>query len=559
MSDFEPNEIENIDEPVEIPANEIDSSSDADLNTVATEENDLVSEVAEEIQMNDDSDSSESPNIQNEPPKKSIAQLESERQELERKRNLLDEQIARWEQSAQQLVAWKERHSRSFLWKVLQEMKSNLDTAVNKLAKYNEIVENISIPEPGTMITLRKKFHKRLLGLNLGIPAICALLLWLPTVTGINFISNALSPYFVYVANPLRMVLMYAIGVYLFLFFAALVAYYRGWASFERKVRTSLWELDSVSSGVAHVRGEEMRLKSLYPQVREWLEIIGHSLSNPWRIRDEWFSSDIGSINPDSIPYSLRVAQPIDEDTSSSLAMQREAAERFMLKGWRAKVFADQVDAVREKYGLASERLNVDQLDRDISYSPNGPRSLLYASIHEPEVLENVGKKQLLPLISEVQRNAITKSRPPVAEVRANQFKQLKKSTEDLFQEKKVEWDSFLSVSLPTPDKVRTTLSVLGLSDAGRLKNYQDSYETFVIAPARFANHLESVNGSNKRLYAESSQLPMDIVVRTDFTGPIAREHLLFLAKTKDDVDRERSKAEEIIKRNLEEGASGIN
>jgi hypothetical protein len=102
-------------------------------------------------------------------------------------------------------------------------------------------------------------------------------------------------------------------------------------------------------------------------------------------------------------------------------------------------------------------------------------------------------------------------------------------------------------------------LSVLGLSDAGRLKNYQDSYETFVIAPARFANHLESVNGSNKRLYAESSQLPMDIVVRTDFTGPIAREHLLFLAKTKDDVDRERSKAEEIIKRNLEEGASGIN
>ena len=241
MSDFEPNEIKNIDEPVEIPANEIDSSSDADLKTVATEENDLVSEVAEEIQMNDDSDSSESPNIQNEPPKKSIAQLESERQELERKRNLLDEQIARWEQSAQQLVAWKERHSRSFLWKVLQEMKSNLDTAVNKLAKYNEIVENISIPEPGTMITLRKKFHKRLLGLNLGIPAICALLLWLPTVTGINFISNALSPYFVYVANPLRMVLMYAIGVYLFLFFAALVAYYRGWASFERKVRTSLW------------------------------------------------------------------------------------------------------------------------------------------------------------------------------------------------------------------------------------------------------------------------------------------------------------------------------
>ena len=549
MSDFEPieldeNEIEPVNELTDSPEPESLSDLEVELNSDDSEVD--FSEV-------------DAPQSEPQTPKRSVDELLTERQKLEEKRNRIDDEIVKWENSAQQLAAWKDRHSRSFLWKVLQEMKSNLETATSKLARYNEIVESISIPEPGTMIALRKKFHKRLLGLNIGIPAVCALILWLPTVTGISFITNSLSPYFIYVGNPLRMVLMYAIGLYLFLFFSALVAYYRGWAGFERKVRTSLWELESVSAGVAHVRGEEIRLKSLYPQVREWLEILGHSLSNPWRIREEWFASDIGSINPESIPYSLRVAQPIDEDTSSSLAMQREAAERFMLKGWRAKVFADQVDAVREKYGLAQERLNVDQLDRDISYSPNGPRSLLYSSIHEPEVLENVGKKQLLPLISEVQRNAITKSRPPVAEVRANQFKQLKKSTEELFQEKKVEWDKFLSVSIPTPDKVRTTLSVLGLSDAGRLKNYQDSYETFVIAPARFSDLLESVAGSNKRLYAESTQLPMDIVVRTDFTGPIARDHLLFLAKTKDDVDKERSRAEELIKKNLEDGASGIN
>ena len=495
---------------------------------------------------------------QSEKPQKSVEQLTSERELLDKKKLVLDEELNRLEKAAQQLSSWEDRHARSFLWRTLQNMNRNLGLASSKLSEYNQIVDQLVIPDPGTMIILRKKFHKKLLISTSVLSVITALVFILPRIWIFPTISRFFNTFLPTIQNPLTLILQYSIVIFLVYFFSAIIGYYRGWSNFQRKVELTLWNLNSVSLGVNHVRSEEIRLKSLYPQVKEWLEILGNSLSNPWHIRDEWFAAENRNLNSQSIPYSLRLAQPSEDDSAADIAMQREIAERFMVRGWRAKVFADQIDVIRESVGMPEERLNVDQIDRDISYSPNGPRALVYRYITDAEILEKVGRRELLPLIAEVQRDAILETHPPVTELRKSKLSSEAKNSSSLYEEKKTQWDEFLSSAIPTPSKPSTPFSVLALSNEGRLRNYQDNYETFMILPQRMRSLVDHLESSHVRTYEEDAKLPLDIVVRTDFTGPIARDHLLFLVKSDEVLADERSEIEKQLQERLRDRSSGI-
>jgi hypothetical protein len=310
-----------------------------------------------------------------------------------------------------------------------------------------------------------------------------------------------------------------------------------------------------VSRNAEQVRNEQGRLKALYPQVNEWLIILGHSLTNPWRIREEWFESSIGDLNEDSLPNSLRISQAHEDDGPAMLGMQRYAAERFMSRGWRAKVFADQVDVIREALGLPKERLDVDTLDQDILYSPNGPRALIRKNIEEIGILENVGRRQLLPLIKEVQKEAITKSRPPVNEIRKKQIETSKTAAEDELKSDLTPWDEFLSFAIPVTGKPRTPLSVFSLSDSGKVAAHHDRYKTFMIVPERFKDKVNGVDDRQLHSYSETTKLPMDVVVRADFSGPIPAQDLLFLARTAAQSEAIEAKAEKPKKQfNKEDG-----
>jgi len=489
---------------------------------------------------------------------KKLANLKREQERLEARRAKLDEELSRWDLTRQQLAAWHDRHSRSFLWKTLDVMNHNLEAAKDKLARYDEIVKEVKIPNPGKMQELRKKFHKRLLTITIVIPAICALLIQVPRWLGLASINEFLSQYSIAIPNPTRTIVSYAIALYLILLVGALITYYKGWSGFERKVRVTLWELTTVAEGVNHVRNEELRLRDLYPKIKEWLEILGNSLTNPWLIRDEWLAIESTSLSAESLPFSLRVAQPNEGESSSNIAMQREAAEKFMVRGWRAKVFEDQVDVIRQSVGMSEDRMNVEQLDKDLSYSPNGPRAMVYRYITDEAVLEKVGRRQLIPLIAEVQQKGMTETRPPVGEIRKRNAAGLRKSKSDIDEEKQVGWDEFLSVSIPLEGKPRTPLSVLGLSDEGKMRNYQDKYESFVILPLRFESRVNHLNRSNVHTYEEHEKLPIDLVVRTDFTGPVSEEHLLFLVKSGSTKSKDASKLEESLGEKIKERKSGI-
>ena len=459
-----------------------------------------------------------------------VAQGESsyeKRMRLDKARDEAYEEVAALESVQESIADWESRNTHSFLAKTSATMKNNLSEAENLLAQYNRTVESLSIPEPGTMAKLRKSFHRKLLWQTIIIPLIATLVYKIPRIP-----NHKLQNFFGYVQPSMKWVLIYSITAYLFLFIGALIAYYRGWSTYQRRVITTLWQLQVVSRNVEQVRNEQSRLKSLYPQVNEWLVILGHSLTNPWRIRKEWFESSIGDLSEAALPNSLRISQAHEDDGPAMMGMQRYAAESFMSRGWRAKVFSDQIDVIRESLGLPKDRLNVDMLDQDILYSPNGPRALVRTNIEEQTILESIGRRQLLPLIKKVQKEAITKSRPPVNEIKKEAIKTTRTAAEDEENSDLTPWDEFLSFAIPAQGKPRTPLSVFSLSDSGKSAGHHDRYKTFMIVPERFKDKVTGVDERQLHTYAETTKLPMDVVVRADFTGPIPAQDLLFLEKT---------------------------
>ena len=484
-----------------------------------------------------------------------LKSLQKMKAELEKELVDIEKKIDEREGFSASLNSWYNTNTSSYLWRTFSTMKSNLDQTEEVLSHYESVVDGLEIPDPGVMHSLRKTFHRRLLASFTIFPAIMAFFLWIPTlitkITGqpglVQFLTGLLiSPWKIYTAG------ITAIFTTLVL---ELISYYRGWSTYQARVNKTLWELEEVAQSAAFVRSEQLRLKSVYPQLREWLEIMGHSLTRPWTVNKKWSESSSANIEQDSLPYSMHIAQTDESDGPAMLGMQRYAAERFMVRGWRSRVFAEQVDTIREQLGLNTERLNVDLLDSDIAYAPNGPRSMVRGGIADPKVLEKVAFKQIEPLTLQIQKEAIANTRPAVHEVKSAQADALSGGTSGS-DYKEVAWDDFLTMPLGDSSKMVSPFALHSLSDSGQVFGHQSRADSFFIVPQRLESKVTHAKAQNIRTYGESSNLPMDIVVRLDFTGPIPGENLTLLANAVKKSEAKPSSDEEIVSKKPRE--SGI-
>ena len=82
------------------------------------------------------------------------------------------------------------------------------------------------------------------------------------------------------------------------------------------------------------------------------------------------------------------------------------------------------------------------------------------------------------------------------------------------------------------------------LSDSGQVAGHQSRADSFFIVPGRLANRITSVKPTNLKTYSENANLPMDIVVRLDFTGPIPNENLTLLANSEKKSSSRATKAQ---------------
>jgi hypothetical protein len=483
-----------------------------------------------------------------------IKTLEAKLEALQTERAKLEADLTEREDFLESLEKWEHKNSSSFLFKVFKKMKFNLSEAAELLQRYSSIVDNLVIPNPGVMHSLRKKFHKKLLWSYTAVLAIAILFIYVPVKFSNTALGNLLLMGDLFRLN-VRTVLLALLVIFL-LTVNALISYYRGWSRFQATVNRTVFDLENVASGAAHVRGEEARLKSLYPQVKEWLEIMGRSLNRPWIVKPEWYQSTDGSMTRDLLPNSLRIAQAVEDDSPSMLAMQRYAAESFMAKGWRARVFAEQIDIIREAKGLPKERLSVDQLDQDITYSPSGPRAIVASLIGDEKILESVARKQIQPLAVEIQRETSGNTRPDIRELLTEKPKSVLGGSAQGDQALKP-WDDFLSLSIGGEGKPTVPLSLAAFSDEGQRNNQHSRAKSFFITPSRLQD-LTGVPSSQSRTYSESERMPMDIVVRLDLVGPVQNGELSILDGAEKERISSKSQVEDELRKKFTERPKGI-
>ena len=353
-------------------------------------------------------------------------------------------------------------------------------------------------------------------------------------------------------------IIFISIFLLLFTLISLLIQYYRDWSKFERSVTLSLWKLEEISKSVQHYRTEQARLNVLYPQVRDWLEILGNALHKPWEVDEKWLVNTLSDIPQDDFPFALRIAQAQENDAASSIALKRDAAERYLTRGWRSKVFEDQVISAGEMMGMSSDRLNVEILDADIALSPGGPRAILREKITSLELLKSVAKKQLIPLMKIVQIESIAESRPPVRENRTDILDTFQPEDFDLEMNRKLAWDDFLAISMGNSDKPRTPLSQLAFSESGRQTGHHDRAKTIFITPNRLMSKVPNNETTFADSYGESTRLPLDIVVRMDITGPLQQEDILILKRSDEEKEVARSSYEKTIRDKVQDYKRGV-
>jgi hypothetical protein len=444
---------------------------------------------------------------------KKLEALKSEREKVLAEAQMLTDEINVKEEKAAEFSLWVERHRRTFLWKMFAKIRSESNAVVAKQESYAATMSNLELPEPGELIRLRKRFHKTILSV-LGI----SFLVWLVYYLITTFLPFAWVLKFTSFGST---IFRYTLGAAIVFIFSAFVLYYRDWSNFDWRVKKLNKELEDIAKGVDKVRQEEVRLFSLYPQVVDWLEILGYSLNRPWTMNDRWFKSYLSDLNQDEFPFSLRIAQAQESDASAMNKLHGRALKRFATQGWRSKVLKAQVLAIAQKVGLPTERMNVEGLDADIAYSPGGPRSEMRKGLENQDALELVARRQLIPLTYQVQSEEITKARPPVKENRTNILDPIQADQAGLEEEEQIKWDEFLCEPIGPFNGLITPFSIASLAKGQVGYGHHEKMTSHFVVPERLEQEAKKNQDARVETYSETANLPMDIVIRMDLSDTL--------------------------------------
>ena len=238
-------------------------------------------------------------------------------------------------------------------------------------------------------------------------------------------------------------------------------------------------------------------------------------------MNDRWFKSYLSDLNQDEFPFSLRIAQAQESDSSAMHKLQGRALKRFATQGWRSKVLKAQVLAIAQKVGLPTERMNVEGLDADIAYSPGGPRSEMRKGLENQDALELVARRQLIPLTYQVQSEEITKARPPVKENRTNILDPIQADQAGLEEEERVDWDEFLREPIGPFNGLVTPFSIASLAKGQVGYGYHEKMKSHFVVPERLEADSKKNPDARVETYSETANLPMDIVIRMDLSDPL--------------------------------------
>ena len=124
------------------------------------------------------------------------------------KAEALQGQIFALEQEQLRAESWLETMQRSYYWKLELAMDASANQARSDIAEYESLVKELELPEKGTLVELRKRFHKGLLTIFLSFAIPAALLYLIPWLSRVNLFSWLVDV----LSSPLFILLVVTIG-----------------------------------------------------------------------------------------------------------------------------------------------------------------------------------------------------------------------------------------------------------------------------------------------------------------------------------------------------------
>jgi hypothetical protein len=429
----------------------------------------------------------------------------------------LEESLISQQLNLQSLSTWLESTERTYLNKLSVAMTTRLDRVKDDLESMSLALQNLELPEKGTLIKLRKKFHKSLL---------IAVAIALGIATGYHLAHVQ----FELTSNPDWPVpaTVWAISLIALIFGALGLSadYYRSWSEFDRTVALKLTDMQRVVDGHRKAQVEENRLSILYTQTLEWLAIIASALRKPWSVRESWKQSSLRALDLEKLPFAMRVAQAQADEEAPVYVLRNAAAQSLARRGWRSKSFEMLVAEVAKLSGKTNS-FKVDSLDRDLPHASNGARRIMKEFMENSAVLERVAARQLKPIIEKLQGEAMTTARPKVLQVDLDPLSPIRVDPESVVEyEPEEQWDDFLKHTLTLGDGATdplTPLTALAIGDAHIQSGEHEGVTGHVLLPQRVANEL-NVQGITNLLFTphkEQTPAPIDSVVRVDLVGPL--------------------------------------
>jgi hypothetical protein len=429
----------------------------------------------------------------------------------------LEESLISQKLNLQSLSTWLESTERTYLNKLSVAMTTRLDRVKDDLESMSLALQNLELPEKGTLVKLRKKFHKALL-------IAVAIALGIATGYHLAYVQFELT------SNPDWPVpaTVWAISLIAFIFGALGLSadYYRSWSEFDRTVALKLTDMQRVVDGHRKAQVEENRLSILYTQTLEWLAIIASALRKPWSVRESWKQSSLRALDLEKLPFAMRVAQAQADEEAPVYVLRNAAAQSLARRGWRSKSFEMLVAEVAKLSGKTNS-FKVESLDRDLPHASNGARRIMREFMENSAVLERVAARQLKPIIEKLQGEAMTTARPKVLQVDLDPLSPIRVDPESVVEyEPEEQWDDFLKHTLTLGDGATdplTPLTALAIGDAHIQSGEHEGVKGHVLLPQRVAKEL-NVQGITNLLFTphkEQTPAPIDSVVRVDLVGPL--------------------------------------
>lgn len=271
-----------------------------------------------------------------------------------------------------ELDEWVSRRSNSLLWRLAASLWARQEQAHKRAsAAYEQAVETLG-PESGAV----RKSRTTLL--------VC----W--AIVGVLCLGAGLWAARLDWATPSLTWPRFARGISLLLLLCAAIALFGGWvyykalSRFERQIQLLLERRRHASEVFVVASREARRLELLYGGVRDWAEIIG------WLLHEPWIPSGTPTegvqVEVADLPASVAIAVPAASTSDLPIGLTQQAVSVLCSRGWTTQLFDDVVAATEDRRA----RRNGDQghlpADLDAGVTNSGARQQLIRDVASPDL-----------------------------------------------------------------------------------------------------------------------------------------------------------------------------